>query len=67
MAAKQSGAVDKAAEQPKAKAPELKSGEVYTVVGTGKNRHLAKGNEYSVSGADAALIIEAGGATLKDK
>lgn len=51
----------------KVEVPKLDASKTYTVVGTGSNRHLHKGTEHEMSGADAMLVIGNGGATLKDK
>lgn len=53
------------AEQKEVTVPKLDPKKTYTVIGTGANRHMAKGTEHIVGGADATIIIKAGRATLK--
>ena len=55
---------DRADKEP-VKAEKLKAKEVYTLIGTGKNKHMPKGVSFDVLGADAEIIINAGKATLK--
>ena len=40
---------------------------VYTVIGTGKNKHLPKGVEAIIGGGDASILIEKGAVTLKSE
>lgn len=51
--------------EKKAKAPELDVKKVYTVIGTGTNKHIAKGSESIIGGGDAMILIEKGAVTLK--